>query len=118
MTETWVTNPSEEIPHQTAGFPQKSDDPSRRRRQPVLDGDWPLARLAAARIPRTASRTPAQARANPVRPPPHPNRLRHPAFGRGLGTVPGAGKRGARRGAATQPRVSGVGHAGNREIGG
>ena len=42
----------------------------------------------------------------------HPDRLRRPAFGRGPGAVPGAGKRGARRGAGTKLRVSGVDHAG------
>ena len=47
-----------------------------------------------------------------MRPPAHPDRLRRPAFGRGPGAVPGAGKRGAPRGAGTQPRVSGVGRAG------
>ena len=57
----------------------------------LCPGDRPLARLVAARPPRTAGRAVAQAALRQVRPPALRGRHLRPGLGRGLGAVPGAG---------------------------
>ena len=74
------------VPRPPSGRPVPRDRPARIDRAagesggPVPDGDWVLARLAAAELPRTAHRAAAQAPSDPVRPSALPDRLRRPAF--------------------------------------
>ena len=74
----------------------RRDHSQGRRGRAVPDGSGPLARLAAARLPRPAGRPPAQAPASFDRTIQLPDRLRRAPLGRGPRVVPGPGGHRAR----------------------